>query len=626
MDKPKGSGYLLVTSLTALGVVFGDIGTSPLYAFRESFHAAGDLEINTANVLGILSLIFWSLVLVVTIKYLIFVMRADNHGEGGILALTALAVRPGRPSLRPLAKGFLIVGIFGTALLYGDGIITPAISVLSAVEGVELVAPELERFVVPVAVAIVVILFAVQRQGTSRVGSVFGPVMIIWFGVMAVLGAGQILSNPSVLQAVYPGYAVSFFVSNPEAAFLSLGAVFLVVTGSEALYADMGHFGRRPIRLAWFFVAFPALLINYFGQGAYLVANPAGIVNPFYGLAPSWALIPLVLLATSAAIIASQALISGAFSLTQQAVQLGFLPRMKLEHTSSREYGQIYLGSVNFALMIACALTIVSFGSATSLAAAYGVAVTATMLITTILLYLVMRLRWRWSLRKAGLISLGFLAIDFAFFGANIIKISDGGWFPLLVGLLVMSVMLTWRRGRRALISKIRRGHLPIERFIGSIAAHPQRRVAGTAVYLFPEVGVTPPALLANLRNNDVIHETVLLVSVKTDVVPRVHRAARATIHDLGEGFHQVLLTFGFMETQDVPEALSAIGQADFGFDATDAVYVLGKETVLVSEHNLWDSVRNRLFAVMHRNASNAAQFFSLPPEDVMEIGIQVEL
>ncbi|MEX0863782.1 MAG: potassium transporter Kup [Acidimicrobiia bacterium] len=625
-NSKKGSGYLLVTSLTALGVVFGDIGTSPLYAFRETFAVAGDLEISVANVLGILSLIFWSLTLVVTIKYLVVVMRADNHGEGGILALTAMAVRPGRPVLRPLSKGLLVVGIFGTALLYGDGIITPAISVLSAVEGLELLAPDLESFVVPISVAIVIALFSVQRSGTGRIGAVFGPVMVVWFGVMALLGVTQIVADPSVLSAISPIYAIRFVAAQPGAAFLSLGAVFLVVTGSEALYADMGHFGRRPIRLAWFAAAFPALLLNYFGQGAYLMAHPEAILNPFYSMAPRWTLLPLVTLATMATVIASQALITGAFSLTQQAVRLGFLPRMRIEHTSSREYGQVYMGTINYLLMIACVVTIVAFGSASSLAAAYGVAVTTTMLITTLLLFLVMRLRWRWSLLRASLVTFGFLVVDLAFFGANVVKIVQGGWFPLAVGLVVTAVMLTWRRGRRELVSKMRRGHLPIERFIGSIATHPQRRVAGTGVFLFPEPGVTPPALLANLKNNDVIHETVILVSVKTDITPRVHRAARATVHDLGEGFYQVLLKFGFMERQNVPAALSEIGHSDFGFDASDAVYVLGKETVIVKSRTLWDSVRNRLFALMHRNASNAAQFFSLPSGDVMEIGVQVEL
>jgi len=625
-NSKKGSGYLLVTSLTALGVVFGDIGTSPLYAFRETFAVAGDLEISVANVLGILSLIFWSLTLVVTVKYLVVVMRADNHGEGGILALTAMAVRPGRPVLRPLSKGLLVVGIFGTALLYGDGIITPAISVLSAVEGLELLAPDLESFVVPISVAIVIALFTVQRSGTGRIGAVFGPVMVVWFGVMALLGVTQIFADPSVLSAISPIYAIRFVAAQPGAAFLSLGAVFLVVTGSEALYADMGHFGRRPIRLAWFAAAFPALLLNYFGQGAYLMANPEAILNPFYSMAPRWTLLPLVTLATMATVIASQALITGAFSLTQQAVRLGFLPRMRIEHTSSREYGQVYMGTVNYLLMIACVLTIVAFGSASNLAAAYGVAVTTTMLITTLLLFLVMRLRWRWSLLRAGLVTLGFLVVDLAVFGANVVKIVQGGWFPLAVGLVVTAVMLTWRRGRRELVSKMRRGHLPIERFIGSIAAHPQRRVAGTGVFLFPEPGVTPPALLANLKNNNVIHETVMLVSVQTDITPRVHRAARATVHDLGEGFYQVLLKFGFMERQNVPAALSEIVHSDFGFDASDAVYVLGKETVIVKSRTLWESVRNRMFALMHRNSSNAAQFFSLPSGDVMEIGVQVEL
>jgi KUP system potassium uptake protein len=514
-NKKTGPRYLLVTSLAALGVVFGDIGTSPLYAFRESF-AVGRLEVTDQNVFGILSLIFWSLVAVVAIKYLVFVMRADNHGEGGILALTALAVRPNRPHLRPAARALLILGVFGTALLYGDGVITPAISVLSAVEGIGLVTTALEPFVVPVAAAIVVALFAVQKRGTGQVGVAFGPVMVLWFGVMAVLGAAQVVGQPSVLAAIDPSHAVRFFVSHPASAFLSLGAVFLVVTGSEALYADMGHFGRKPIRLAWFALAFPALTLNYFGQGALLISRPEAIHNPFYAMAPSWALVPLVVLATAAAVIASQALISGAFSLTHQAVQLGFLPRMKIDHTSAREYGQVYIGSVNYALLIACVLTIVAFGSSGALAAAYGIAVTSTMLVTTILLYSVMRLRWRWSRAVAGSVTAVFLFVDLAFFGANVLKIANGGWFPLALGSAVMAAMLSWRVGRRRLVTRLGRGQLPIERFIGSIATHPQPRVAGTGVYLFPEPGVTPPALLANLRNNGVIHETVLLVAVRT--------------------------------------------------------------------------------------------------------------
>jgi KUP system potassium uptake protein len=626
MDKAKQrSGYLLITSLGALGVVFGDIGTSPLYAFRESFAVADDLVVNVESILGVLSLMFWSLLLVVTIKYLVFVMRADNHGEGGILALTALAVRPGRGKLRRVARGFLLIGLFGTALLYGDGIITPAISVLSAVEGLEVLAPDLESYVIPVAVAIIVGLFLIQKKGTSTVGAIFGPVMVLWFTTMAIIGLTQVATHPGVIEAVNPSHAIAFFLHNPGSAFLSLGAVFLVVTGSEALYADMGHFGRRPIRLAWFTVVFPALLLNYFGQGAYLVEHPEGIRNPFYAMAPGWALAPLIVLATLAAVIASQALISGAFSLTQQAVQLGFLPRMRIDHTSPREHGQVYMGAVNYALMVACVLTVFFFGSSTNLAAAYGVAVTTTMLITTILLYLVMRVRWRWGALLSWSLTIGFLIVDIAFFSANVIKIDDGGWFPLLIGAGVLGVMTTWRKGKRELAARMKL-HLSIERFIGSIAQHPQRRVPGTAVYLYAEVGVTPPALLANLRNNDVIHETILLVSVITDVTPRVHRAARTTIHDLGEGFHQIVLKFGFMERQNVPAALAEISQPHFGFDPSDAIYVLGKETVITGAGGRRASWGSRLFALMHRNAANAAAYFGLPPEDVMEVGMQVEL
>ena len=626
MDKAKQrSGYLLITSLGALGVVFGDIGTSPLYAFRESFAVADDLVVNVESILGVLSLMFWSLLLVVTIKYLVFVMRADNHGEGGILALTALAVRPGRGKLRRVARGFLLIGLFGTALLYGDGIITPAISVLSAVEGLEVLAPDLERYVIPVAVAIIVGLFLIQKKGTSTVGAIFGPVMVLWFTTMAIIGLTQVATHPGVIEAVNPSHAIAFFLHNPGSAFLSLGAVFLVVTGSEALYADMGHFGRRPIRLAWFTVVFPALLLNYFGQGAYLVEHPEGIRNPFYAMAPGWALAPLIVLATLAAVIASQALISGAFSLTQQAVQLGFLPRMRIDHTSPREHGQVYMGAVNYALMVACVLTVFFFGSSTNLAAAYGVAVTTTMLITTILLYLVMRVRWRWGAFLSWSLTIGFLIVDIAFFSANVIKIDDGGWFPLLIGAGVLGVMTTWRKGKRELAARMKL-HLSIERFIGSIAQHPQRRVPGTAVYLYAEVGVTPPALLANLRNNDVIHETILLVSVITDVTPRVHRAARTTIHGLGEGFHQIVLKFGFMERQNVPAALAEISQPHFGFDPSDAIYVLGKETIITGAGDRRASWESRLFALMHRNAANAAAYFGLPPEDVMEVGMQVEL
>lgn len=623
VEDQTGSRRLLITSLAALGVVFGDIGTSPLYAFRETF-TVGNLEVTDQNVLGILSLIFWSLVVVVSIKYLVFVMRADNHGEGGVLALTALAVRPGRARLRLPARVLLTLGVVGTAFLYGDGVITPAISVLSAVEGVSLATPALEPLVVPISVAVIVALFSIQKRGTGQVGAVFGPVMLLWFGVMAVLGIGQLLADPSVIAAVDPSHAIRFVTSQPRAAFVSLGAVVLVVTGCEALYADMGHFGRRPIRLAWFVLAFPALVLNYFGQGALLVSRPETIDNTFYEMAPSWALFPLILLATAAAVIASQALISGAFSLTRQASHLGFLPRVRIAHTSTRELGQVYIGSVNYALMTACVVTVIAFGSSGSLAAAYGIAVTTTMLITTLLLYSVMRLRWRWNRWVAAALTTVFLAIDVAFFSANLLKITDGGWLPIAIGAAVTASMLSWFVGRRRLVARMGRGNLPIERFIGSIALHPQKRVEGTGVYLFPEPGVTPPALLANLRNNGVLHETIVLVSVQTATSPRVHRAARATVHPLGEGFFQVVLKFGYMERVDVPEALAGIGVADFGFDPTDAVYILGKETVVVP--GSWRRLHLRLFALMHRNAVDAARYFKLPPEDVLEVGVQVEL
>lgn len=622
----RGSKYLLITSLGALGVVFGDIGTSPLYAFRESFLAAEGLPVNEESVLGILSLMFWSLVLVVSVKYLIFVMRADNHGEGGILALTALAADDVSKRLKRRRRTLLLVGLFGTALLYGDGVITPAISVLSAVEGLEVIAPDLGSYVIPIAAGIIVALFLIQRQGTSKVGALFGPVMIVWFSTIAVLGAIEILNHPKVLVAISPTFAITFITDFPRMAFLALGAVFLVVTGSEALYADMGHFGRRPIRLAWIALVFPALLLNYFGQGALLVSEPGAISNPFYSLAPEWGTIPLVILATMAAVIASQALISGAFSLTQQAIQLGYLPRMTVDHTSPREVGQVYLGSVNYLLMITCLVVVFSFRTSTALAAAYGVAVTTTMVITTGLLYVVMRKRWGWSTLVAGSVTAVFLAIDVAFFSANIIKVPEGGWFPLAVGLAVLLVMVTWKTGRDRLTSLVRGGELPVERFIGSIANHPQRRVPGTAVYLYSDLGATPPPLLANLRHNEVLHETVLVVTVEWTHSPRVQRARRATVHSLGDGFHQVLLRYGFIETPDVPTALANITTVEFGFDPEDAVYVIGNETVIPKEGRSPLALRDRLFAVMHRNATSPIRFFGLPAERVIEVGTQVAM
>jgi KUP system potassium uptake protein len=519
----------------------------------------------------------------------------------------------------------ILLGLFGTALLYGDGIITPAISVLSAVEGLEIAAPALGPYVVPIAVGILIALFSIQRAGTAVVGAIFGPVMIVWFAVLALLGGYYVLQDPVVLSAVNPAHGFRLIGAEPRQAFLALGSIFLVVTGAEALYADMGHFGKRPIRLGWYIVVFPSLLLNYFGQGAMLMSDPSAIDNPFFRMPPEWAVFPLVILATMATVIASQALISGVYSLTMQAVQLGYLPRFDIDHTSPREIGQIYIATINWGLAVACVGLVLAFRSSSNLAAAYGVAVTTTMVITTVLLYFLMRTRWNWSRWVAGSLTALFLIVDVSFFAANIVKVPAGGWFPLVVGLALFLVMTTWKAGRRRLTAALKRGELPIERFIGSITAHPQVRVPGTAVYLFPDPGITPPALLANLRHNEVLHETVVLVSVQTSTVPRVQQVKRATVHELGEGFVQVVLHFGFMDEPDVPKALSNIVDPEFGFDPDDSTFFIGRETIINRGSGI-GRARAALYALMHRNASSPVQFFSLPPGQVIEIGKQVAL
>ena len=611
-------------ALGALGIVFGDIGTSPLYALRESFAGHEGIDVTDANVLGILSLIFWSLVVVISIKYLALVMRADNHGEGGILALTALI--GGASSQVGRRRWLIYLGLFGTALLYGDGVITPAISVLSAVEGVEVATPVLRPYVIPIAVIIIVGLFLIQHRGTGAIGSVFGPVMAVWFVVLAVLGLAQIVRHPNVLMAINPGHAVSFFAHNAGFGFLALGSVFLVVTGGEALYADMGHFGRKPIQQAWFVLVLPALLINYFGQGALLIADPSAIDSPFYRMAPTWALYPLVILATVATVIASQALISGAFSLTRQAVSLGYLPRVRILHTSAAEIGQIYIPSVNYLLMLACVGLVFGFRTSGNLAAAYGVAVTATMVITTLLFHAVAVDRWGWNRWAAGVVIAALLGVDLAFFGANLFKVPDGGWFPLLVGVVVFSGLTTWKTGRRLVAERTRRGQLPIERFIESLAKNRPGRVPGTAVYMFAEAGPTPPTLIANVRHNETVHERVVIVSVHTADIPHVSQARRARVHDLGEGFFQVVLRFGFQDDPDVPAALASIVAIGFGFQLGDASFFLARETIIPSPADGMVAWREHLFALMHRNATSAAQYFRLPARDVIELGIQVEI
>ncbi|MGB5382005.1 MAG: potassium transporter Kup [Acidimicrobiia bacterium] len=621
----KRPAYLAAMSLGALGVVYGDIGTSPLYALRESFESEG-LVVMDENILGILSLVFWSLLVVISIKYLTVVMRADNDGEGGILALTALILPPRRVLTSRGERSLILVGLFGTALLFGDGMITPAISVLSAVEGIEVATPVLKHYVVPIALLILVGLFMIQRHGTGAVGRVFGPVMVTWFSVLALLGLPYIVESPQVLAALNPTHAFQFFANNGWRGFLALGSVFLVVTGSEALYADMGHFGRRPIATSWYVAVFPALLLTYFGQGAFLLGHPEGIANPFYLMAPDWAVWPLVVAATGATIVASQALISGAFSLTMQAILLGYLPRMRIIHTSATERGQVYIPAMNWALMVAALGLVLGFRSSSNLAGAYGVAVATTMVITTVLIHAVMRERWGWSAAVSGAVAGGFLVGDLAYFGANLFKIPDGGWFPLVVGLGIFTLMTTWKKGRELLVIALRRDELPIETFVGAIAKSKPVRVAGMAVYMFSQIGRTPPALLANLRHNNVLHESVVLLAVTTTDVPRVPESARSEVWNLGLGFFQVVLKYGFMEAPNVPEALSAITRHGFGVDPSETVYVVGRETVMATAVPGMAIWREKLFALMARNATNALRYFRLPSDRTLEIGVNVEI
>jgi KUP system potassium uptake protein len=623
-ESVKRPAYLAATSLAALGVVYGDIGTSPLYAIRESF-VAHDVAVVEESVLGVLSLIFWSLLIVISTKYLLVVMRADNDGEGGILALTAL-VDPRKPSTKRGRWLLIMVGLFGTALLYGDGMITPAISVLSAIEGLEIATPALEHYVIPISVIILVGLFSIQRHGTHAVGRVFGPVMIVWFLTLATLGLSHVIGNPGVLAALNPVHGVRFFVDNGFNGFLALGSVFLVVTGSEALYADMGHFGKKPIEITWYGLVFPALVLTYFGQGAFIIENPEGVRNPFYLMAPDWAVWPLVIIATLATIIASQALISGAFSLTAQAVQLGYLPRTRIFHTSATEAGQVYIPTVNWLLMVAAVGLVIGFKTSGALAAAYGIAVSTTMVVTTVLIFVVMRERWKWAIPAAVSLTAAFLVVDTAYFAANLFKIPDGGWFPIVIAAAIFTGMTTWKKGRQLLGERMRAGALPLERFVDSVRDSETVRVAGTAIYMFSRPGSTPPALLAIIRHNDVLHETIVVVSVLTTSEPRVPVAGRADVVALGDGFYQITLKYGFMEEPNVPDALLGIIRSDFGFDPNDTVWVLGRETVLASPQPgmmLW---REKLFAAMARNATPATRYFHLPVERSLEVGVQVEI
>lgn len=621
-DRPRSSSAGL--ALGSLGIVFGDIGTSPIYAFREAFDHSG-LAVTEANAFGLASVVFWALVIVISIKYLALVMRADNHGEGGILALTAL-VMPKTGTVTGAVGAVVTLGVFGTALLYGDGLITPAISVLSAVEGFEVASTAFQRWVIPVSIMILVALFAAQRRGTAGIARVFGPVMVVWFTVLGGLGLRQILSHPSVVQAVSPTYAFQMFVNHPWPAFLALGSVFLVVTGGEALYADMAHFGRSPIQMSWYALVLPGLVLNYFGQAALLASDPDAVESPFYRLAPTWAITPLAVLATLATVIASQALISGAFSLTAQAVQLDYLPRVAITHTSASHIGQVYVPIVNWLLMLGCVGLVVGFGSSANLASAYGIAVTTTMLITTLLFYRVARDRWRWSTRRTLAIVIPIGLVDAAFFAANLPKIPTGGWFPLLVGLLLVIAMTTWRRGRQLVADHIRRGEIPIDDVVDHALDAHVARVPGTAVYMFKDAGVGPPALMSNLRHNKVLHQNTLFVAVHTADVPRVSKLHRATNSRIGPGIHQVDLYFGFMEQPNVPAALALLDIPGFRFDTDETTYFLGRELVTVTKTPGMHPLRERLFAAMNRSSAGAARFFSLPSVQVFEVGTQVDL
>jgi KUP system potassium uptake protein len=625
-----GGNRLLPLTLTALGVVYGDIGTSPLYALRECFFGSHSVPPTHENVLGVLSLIIYALVLVISIKYVAIVMRGDNQGEGGILALTALIPgRGGAPAAASrLAVGrpvLIALGIFGTALLYGDGMITPAISVLGAIEGLEVVTPVFGPYVVPITVAILVALFAIQRFGTHRVGRLFGPIVIVWFVSIATLGVVWIVRAPAVLGAFDPRHALTFFADNGFTGFAVLGAVFLVVTGGEALYADMGHFGRKPIRLAWFALVLPALLLNYFGQGALLLLNPAADA-PFFQLAPSWALLPLVAIATAAAIIASQALISGAFSITRQAIQLGLAPRLEVEHTSADEMGQIYVPQVNWALMVATVFIVIGFGSSGAVAAAYGIAVTLTMVITVLLLYIVMTEVWRWQKPVATCVVAVFLLIDAAFFGANALKLMQGGWVTLIVAAALFTFMTTWKTGRRLVAERLTARAVPLEHFIEMVAAAQPVRVPGTAVFMTAQPVGTPPALAHNLRHNKVLHEHVVVLTVTTAQRPHVADEERISIESLGHDLYNVRVQYGFMEDPDVPAALRQAYERGVPLDPDDLTYFLGRETIIVTRRKGMAIWREKLFVVMARNAVRATAFFRLPPERVVELGVQVEM
>jgi len=615
----SGNRYLMKLAFGALGVVYGDIGTSPLYSVRECF--VGGMATSRVNILGVLSLISWSLIIMVSFKYVAYILRADNKGEGGILALMALTTSNLRKSRSYLPLIFL--GVFGSALLYGDGMITPAISVLSAVEGLEIAAPRLEAFIVPITIAILIGLFVVQKRGTAGIGTVFGPITFVWFITIASLGVSHIIHSPSVLSAINPWYGVHFLASHGQRGLLVLGGVFLAVTGGEALYADLGHFGRRPIRLAWFAVVFPALLMNYFGQGALLIQHPETIENPFFRMVPAWALYPVVILSTCATVIASQALISGVYSLTSQATMLGFLPRFSIRHTSAHERGQIYIPSVNYALMLAAIGLVLGFKSSSALAAAYGIAVTLTMIITTVLAFYLVRYGWGWGLHIAIPITLVFFIPEMFFVSANVSKIEHGGWVPLAIGAIIFTIMVTWKRGREILAERFREQLLPLVDFYDVIAVELPARVPGTAVFMTGTRDGTPPALLHNFLHNRVLHQNIVLLTIVTDDSARIAEEDRFKLEKLDHGFCRIVGRYGFMEQPDAPALLIAAGLIH---TVEHTTFFLGRENLVATRRPGMARWRVSLFSFMSRNAQPATKFFNIPPDRVMEIGAQIEL
>jgi KUP system potassium uptake protein len=625
LDNQQSKSSLAAMTLAAIGIVYGDIGTSPLYAMKEIFHVNHGLSLNTENILGVVSLILWGLIFIVSLKYVTLVLRADNRGEGGIMALTSLALESVSKNSK-LYFPLTVLGLMGASLFYGDGVITPAISVLSAIEGVEIATPALKPFVVPIALVVLIGLYSIQKHGTAGISKFFGPITLVWFIVLAGMGIFNILREPLILQAFNPIHAFNLMIEHKWVAFVALGAVVLAFTGSEALYADMGHFGPKPIRVAWFFVVFPALGLNYLGQGALLIANPEAVSNPFYNQLGAWSIYPLVLLSTMAAVIASQSTISGTFSMTKQAISLGFLPRMKIVHTSSKEIGQIYIPSVNWIQFCFVIAAVVGFGSSSNLGAAYGIANTGTMLVTSMLTFFVIRFGWRYNLALCIAATGFFFAIDVALFSANSLKFFQGGWFPIVLGLLIFSVMLTWKRGRELVFGNLKKHAIPLEDFLSSLFVSPPTRVAGTAVFLRGEADGVPHALLHNLSHNKILHERVVFITLHNKEVPWVPFSERIKVTNLGNECYQVDVNYGFKNEPDIPNALALCAPFGLVFEPLETSYFVSRQTIIATPGNGMAMWRENLFVAMSRNARDAADFYQIPSNRVIEVGAQVEI